>query len=415
MKKSIDLRVNRFLACFPLIGLLTLVGAFSLECYADALSAPQVKSYRKGQLKTYFGGDLFYATNSFDSSGNSGALTANGDYYYILEMPLGIRYSFNDSWAFNLAAIFGAAESKTSDLTYKATRSNSTLNAVHFGTDFVLMRSPFELIPELDVVYPLEKYDTTTDYVMTSEGVLQTTGALRIQQNFGAFLMFGRIGYTVRAEGRSSLLPYSVAAAYDTGHTAFGLAVSGFQSLSSDKDQPNPFLRNTTISRVQGGARKFYSIEPSMLDLGLFLNMEISPRWSLDLNGGYDVTGTNYAQGAHGGMTLTINWDLFTTKEALSSEMSAPITPESKLSTEKDIQMFKEEVQDGVDQKLFQARPTPKPGEVAPADKQSSARKNGKIESKSSVKKSNKGPSREQLQQELDETELKIKLKRKRR
>ncbi|MBL7670064.1 MAG: hypothetical protein JNM39_06230 [Bdellovibrionaceae bacterium] len=403
MKMSIDLRMNRVLLCFSLICLFS-VGAYVPTVSAGALSAPQIKSYRQGQLKTYFGADFFYATQSFDGSGNSGALTSSGDYYYLLEMPLGIRYSFNDSWAFDLAGIFAAAESKTSDITYKATRSNSSLNGVYFGTDFVLMRSPFELIPELDVIYPLEKYDTTTDYVMTSEGVLQATGALRIQHSFGAFLMFGRLGYTYRAEGRSSLLPYSIAGAYDTGSTAFGLAVSGFQSLSTDQDQAKPLLRNTTISRVQGGARKFYSIEPSMVDLSLFLNMEISPRWSLDFNGGYDVAGTSYAQGPHGGMTLTINWDLFQKKGTGSQDISAPLTPESRLSTEKDIQMFKEEVQDGVDQKLFQARPTPIP--EPPAQKSPA---------KNSIQKSNSRPTKEQLQQELDETEMKIKLKRKRR
>lgn len=403
MKMSTDLRMNRVLLCFSLLSLVCFE-AYVPEACAGALATPQVKTYRQGQLKTYFGTDLFYATQSFDGSGNSGALTASGDYYYILEMPLGIRYSFNDSWAFDLAAIFGAAESKTSDLTYKATRSNSTLNGVYLGTDFVLMRSPFEIIPELEVLYPLEKYDTTTDYVMTSEGVLQATGALRLQHNFGAFLMFGRLGYTYRAEGRSSLMPYSLAAAYDTGQTAFGLAVSGFQSLSTDQDQSKPLLRNTTISRVQGGARKFYSIEPAMVDLSLFLNMKISPRWSLDLNGGYDVAGTNYAQGAHGGMNLTVNWDLFPKKGAAPSDVSAPLTHESNLSTEKDIQMFKEEVHDGVDQNLFQARPTPKPPPPAPTPA-----------GKTSVQKSNKRPTKEQLQQELDETELKIKLKRQRR
>jgi hypothetical protein len=74
MKMSIDLRVNRcFIVFFLNLPAHSQWGLISSNAMPDALSAPQIKSYRQGQLKTYFGGDFFYATQSFDSSGNSGA------------------------------------------------------------------------------------------------------------------------------------------------------------------------------------------------------------------------------------------------------------------------------------------------------------------------------------------------------
>lgn len=327
----------------------------------------------------------------------------------------------SDQWAVNLGLQFGLAESESNDPTFGAVRANSAINELHFGTDFILMSHPFELIPEIQIAYPLEKYDVTTDDVMTSEGALQATAAIRLQYNSGSFLTFGKLGYTYRAEGRSSLLPYSIAAAYDTGHTLFGLDISGFESITSDLDGKAPLTRVTAVNRVEAGANRFFSIDPSATDAALFLNMDITPRWSLDLNGGYIFAGANYPQGIHAGATITINWDLYPSNQSHRPspiEMSAPVSESSKLSTEKEINSFEEQVQDGVDQNLFKARPTEKPKPPPIQQPKPNIKpvkppvwmKRG-TPAKSGKRKINK----KSLQEELDETEMQIKLRRQRR
>src|SRR5688500_11768259 len=103
MELSIDLRI--------LLGLL-----FCVFSNAQAVTAPQVKTYKKNELQTYLAADFLYATQTFNESGSQQSL--NGDHYYLLQMPLGARYSFTDTWAAHVEMQIGYAESKSSDPIY---------------------------------------------------------------------------------------------------------------------------------------------------------------------------------------------------------------------------------------------------------------------------------------------------------
>ena len=391
---------------------------------ATAFSAPQVKTYKYGELQTYLAADFLYATQSFDDSGSTQSVARSGDYFYVLEMPIGVRYSLSDYWAVTTELQFAASESKTSDPLYRATRNNSTFNEIRFGTDFLIKENPIELIPEFELILPLEKYDNSTDFAMTSEGVMQITAALRTQQKFGHFVTFGRLGYTYRAGGRSSLVPYSVAMAIDSGKTLYGAELAGFQSISNDQDKNNALARQTTITKVEAGVRRFYSINPSGTDLNLFMNMNLSNKWKLDFNFGYTILGTSYSQAPHVGTMLTMNWDLFQ-PEKNSRQISAPLDPESQLSTEKNIEHFKEEVQDGVDQDIFKPQPTPKPVPVVKTKPRPKAKVTPKAVAKKPIKKIvqkrsaparlKSVPSDDDLQEQLDNTEMKIQLRKNRK
>lgn len=383
-----------------------------------AFAAPEVKTYTPGQLQSYLGLDFLYGNGYYDDSGTGKTLYNSSDYLYVMQIPFGARYSFNDSWAFGAEVQIGASESKTSDPIYKGTRSNSTLNEISIFTDFLLIENPIELIPELKFTNNLEKISETTDDVMTSEGVMSATAALRAQQQFGSFIVFGRLGYTYRSGGRSQLLPYSVAFAYSTPtYKMFGVEVSGFQSVSDDKDKDNSVLRNATISRTEAGVRRFYSINPSMTDVSVFANLNFKEKWKIDFNLGYIVAGTSYAQGIHGGLVLGYNFDLARKIKVEAPAYSLPIDKDSQISTDKEIENFKEEVNDGVDQELFKPTPTPKP---VPKNQNPPP---SKIKEKSSGFTSSQAPQKRpltELEEELDggtttpnkSPDMKVKLRR---
>lgn len=394
---------------------------FLLACMAapNALAAPHVKTYNDGEIQFYLATEFLYGNGTFDGDGRSKSLNSGSDYLYLLQNPFGVRYSFTDSWAANLEGQFAYAESKSSDATYRATRSNSLFNQIRLATDFLLFENPIEIIPELELIVPLEKIDPDKDIVPTSEGVMQTTAALRAQQKFGSFVTFGRLGFTFRGEGRSNLLPYSLAGAFDTGSTLVGLDLTGFQSMSNDKDKNNQAAREDFPVRTMAGVKRFYGVNPNMLDATAFANFTISPKFSFDINAGYILMGTNYAQGIHVGTVLTFSFD---PKASKAAPRVLPPPPPPALSDEGAVEHFSEEVKDGVDQKIFKAEPTPAPKLVPPAKLKrkgpSSRRKNVSAPSQNLGKKRtlklNSKPDSE-LQQSLDETEMKIELKKKKR
>lgn len=397
----------------------------SPSALAGVSDSPQVTTYKNGELQSYLGANFLYATSSFDSSGGQKSLYSSGDYYYVLQAPIGARYSITDNWAMSAALQIGAAESKTSDPLYVATRTNSTVNQIMIGTDFLMMEAPIELIPEFEFIYNLENIDKNSDVVMTSEGVMQVTADMKAQQKFGRFIFLGKLGYTYRGGGRSHLIPFSLAGAVDFEKSILGLELSGFQSVTNDQDKGNTVLRDGSVLRTEAGVKRFYSINPSALDATVFFNYDWSEAIQINLNAGYILAGSNFAQGFHVGTMLTFNWDLNHKQAVRIYPVSAPLNQDSQLSSDKDVDMFKEEVHDGVDQKIFKPEPTPKPSarpqvapvtgpRVRPTNISGSSVKSKSSLSKRKIKIQPDGPTDEQLQQHLDNTEMKIQLKKNR-
>jgi hypothetical protein len=169
-----------------------------------------------------------------------------------------------------------------------------------------------------------------------------------------------------------------VNAEYSMQKMVLGGEIFGFQSVTDDKDagQPNEVVRDAMRARTSAGTARFYSIDPNVIDSNFYLKFDVSPKWNIWGAAGMTLSGSNYSNGFHfeAGM-----------KYAFGGTPSKP----APTTRDKKVEKFKEDTNDGVDQKMF--RPTPTKPPPPPAKK--------------------KVNSTQQLQNQMDDVEMEIELK----
>ncbi|MNL00508.1 hypothetical protein D3C87_1209430 [compost metagenome] len=266
-----------------------------------------------------------------------------------------------------------------------AKRTNSTFNEIMAGIDFVAYSELFELVPEFGLVVPFEKVDLNSDSSLNSEGVFQLWGRLIAQKDFTSQMRgYGWAGIQYRGEGRSFLVPWGLGMQFKLPRIRLGGELYGSQSISDDKDKGDTnaeLTRAAYINQVDAGSLKFYSINPSLIDTSAYAIFLMTPKWSLQVNGGMTVAGANAAAGFHIGGYLRYSFDMtegYAEKPYVPVETAVPLErsnmykPEdTSISSEKKVKKFKEDTNDGVSQEAFKARPTKAPKKkVAPQEMQ---------------------------------------------
>ncbi|OYZ22210.1 MAG: hypothetical protein B7Y39_07900 [Bdellovibrio sp. 28-41-41] len=331
------------------------------------------------------GATYFETTSNFNDVGSKVNLISSNK-YALLDMFLETRYVFKDFWSVRAKAFISNAESKNTDFN----RSNSTLNTLEASGDWMVYRGFMDVMPELTMRYSLDQISNTQDSVITNEGVLEITAMLKAQNNYQWFSYYAGGGYNFRSE-RSSVMPWYVGGGMQWKHSFFGLELNGFQTITddSDKGNTNEAIRNTLIQRVDGGSYKFYSINPSHIQIQANLDVGFSSGFVVKSYIANSISGQNYANGLTVGIAVNLLFDTFSNnphKEALPGKHIEPVKQEEN---------YQIQTQDGVDQNLFKKEP--EVPVVAP------------------VKKHTKVPSDDDIQDQLDQAEMSIKLKAKKR
>lgn len=348
----------------------------------------QYKEFKRDTWDFELGTDYFTSDANYDSGGTRQTL-ASGSSYSLTNFSLGTRYVPSRQWSIFALGNIGMSVSKNSI----ATRTNSSLNWALFGADFLMYSGAVDIVPEFAAVIPFEKVDRTADSSLNGEGVLEGRTRITVQTDLGSARGFGYVGMTFRDEERSFLMPWGVGVNFKARHFLLGAELFGSQSISDDKDKKNETPRNAYLNTVNAGSYAFYSINPSKIDTNFSVLWSLSPAWSLKGEAGLTLAGTNSAAGYHAGAFLRYTFDMTDgyVQEPAYEPISSPV-PRGKSNLyydsepDHEVQTFKEDTNDGVDQKIFNLRPKVK-----------------------NQKKS------DQLQKQLDATEFDIELKSKKR
>jgi hypothetical protein len=351
----------------------------------NGYSFNKLKTYEPRTFEMSGGATYFESTSNFNDVGTNINLISSNK-YALLDMFLETRYVFKDFWSVRAKAFISNAESKNTDFN----RSNSTLNTLEASGDWMVYRGFMDVVPELTMRYSLDQISNTQDSVITNEGVLEIIAMLKAQNNYQWFSYYAGGGYDFRSE-RSSVMPWYVGGGLQWKHSFFGLELNGFQTITddSDKGSTNEAIRNTLIQRVNGGSYKFYSINPSHIQVQANLDIGFSSGFVVKSYIANSISGQNYANGLTIGVALNLLFDTF------SNYPHKEILPVKQVEPAKQEENYQIQTQDGVDQKLFQKEP-----EVPVA---------------APVKKYNKVPSDDDIQDQLDQAEMSIKLKAKKR
>lgn len=360
--------------------------------------------FRKGTYDFEFETQYFKTDANYTDSGGSFQKLLSGQSYELINFNLKSRYDW--SKRSSMYGHLNIANATSNGLTLS--RSNSTLTGAVLGYAYRPYSEGFDLITDFYTLIPFQKIDQNTDTVINSEGVIEATGLLRAQMDFTTFSALGYIGVTYR-QARSALLPWGAGVEANYAKWGWGGKIFGYQSVMDDPDTNNRVQRTIVTDRVDATSLIFYSVNPSVIDSEIFARFKFSNAWALAVGGGTTLTGASTAAGFHAGASLKYSWD-----SEPSYYMKSPggASPEDNLSSERKVPRFKEEIDDGVNQKLFEKKgtpppaPTPRPGgDMTPAAENVAVRKVGPQPTPSQIQESSNG----------GEVQLKLKKKRKKR
>lgn len=331
------------------------------------LAFDNYKEFKRDRWDFELGSELFYSEANYVNMGSSTQKLTSGSHFQLLDVNLSTRYMPRRDWSLFAMGTISNAESKDSI----STRTNSSFSQALLGFDFMMYNDWLQMVPEVAALIPFEKVDKTSDKVLNSEGVYQAWARLNLQKELGAWRFYGWAGFNYRGEGRSYLMPWGFGIQSKWSAWNLGAEIFGAQSITDDSDSSNKIARQTLVNTVDAGSYKFYYPNPSVIDSRVFLNWNVSPKWSLQVNGGTTLAGENTAAGYHVGGFVRYSYDLSQGYSAPGVELDQSSVPRGKsnmylhpdvdLSSDKKVNKFREETSDGVDQTIFQAKPTQRP------------------------------------------------------
>lgn len=327
-----------------IIGLLLICIALSNQAVADV----NFRSYHDGRFDFDASVNYFKTTSNFSSGGVKADLPS-GYYLQTIDTTAQARYVLTDDFGIFAGGNVAVVESADS----LSVRSNSILNKIFIGADFQFYNSSvLNFTGEVSYLQNLENIKADTDTVIGSDGANEITALVGSVFNFDWVYPFLKGGIKYRTEGLSTLFVYTVGLETRNDDIALGGLLNGFSSIKDDDKTSVAYQREIITNRVNAFSKKYDSINPSVLDLEVYLKYNFTRNFEAKIFGGYALIGTNTAQGIHGGGS--IGWGFggddslhsyhknTETRKVVPTKKVTPTTPG-----------FKEDTNDGVNQDYF--------------------------------------------------------------
>lgn len=384
-----------------------------------AQAVQNIKTFPSNYWQLDLGARYFSSNGNYSKSGGTYSSLPDGFGFSTTDIDAGFRAVMpTKNWA-----LFGETRMSSVEAKSRAnTKTNSGLNYMLFGTDYVLYKSSIALIPEFSFLYPFTKNETSQSSAPIGEGAMEVAARMIAQINSGIMRYAAWLGYTYRDQGRSALAPYGVAIDLRAGSWTFGADLKGYTSVSNDVDSNNDTLRQQWATRNSGTSFRYYSANPNLLESNVWAGVQSSKELGFLLGAGSTLNGSNAGSGYT--INLALNWRFL----AEPKEFSRPTRPQREKS---ELDRFQEQTLDGVDQNIFENnkddeqyeetivnKPKPAPRRAQP-NKNTSAPRDNSRDNRDGYRGNprNDVPAQESvdIQDELDKTEMQIEVKRNRR
>lgn len=298
----------------------------------------------------YFDANLFSTTSNFDANGSKQDLITNASLQAI-NTELSARYLFLHSLGVYSGLRFNNIDTNNGLLS----RTNSILTYYFFGADYELYRSGgLSLYADVSYAISNEEIDVAGDTAIASDGANEAKASGAVVYENGDFRTFARAGVNYRADGLSLLAIYGFGADYMISPIRIGMDFSGISTVQDDDNTATPVNRDLVTTRVNGGSRKYFAVNPNLLEGKLYVSYNLDKDLSIKMYGGAGLVGSNSAQGmTYGG---SINWGF-----GAGRKTSQPIEIQDSNSISDQDPNFKVDTDDGVNQDLFRKTSPVKP------------------------------------------------------
>lgn len=248
--------------------------------------------------------DFFKTESNYNASGGKQAL-ASGSNLQLVSLNTNLRYVlFNDFGVYS-GLIFNNVQTSNG----VTTRTNSQLAQIYVGGDYQWLSSEnWSLYLDLSYAHPNETVDINQDAALASDAAGEAKAQVAGVFSGESFRTFAKAGYDYRTQGLSALLIYGLGAEILFSDMALGFDLAGFSSVSDDEKTSAPAARDTLTSRVNAGSKKFYSVNPNLLDGTAYFSYAFSNDFIFKISAGATLMGSNAADGYHAG--IGFNWGL---------------------------------------------------------------------------------------------------------
>ena len=271
---------------------------FSAPAQAQLLPPPAPGEY---QLRGEF--SYFKTTANFDGTGSKSALlngaslsTMNGLGEFIFDWTEEIRLH---------AGLVGGqttANRQSTLATPVEAHTNAGLSEAWVGGQYWYHYAAFDLVPDLELHYPLFRVDLNSGDPLLGEGALRLNGGAWLVGQWGDWRPFGFLGYEYRDEGRATLMPYHLGLQWLPENGWWAQAeMRGYQTLTNDTNTDNGTVRDLYLARIQGGSERFYSLNPASHELAVMLGTHFG-QMGIYAGGAMTFMGKNSADG----LTFTV-------------------------------------------------------------------------------------------------------------
>lgn len=333
-----------------------LFGLFWMGLPLGASAMDSYKDFKRKKWDIDLRGQ-YYKTdgNYLDSSGAITSLSSSGS-LGVADLSLETRAVMLKDFGIFASSQMTYAESVSGSVS----RTNSGFTYLRLGMDYLMYSEEFDIIPELQYALSFDKISTDQDVVVLSDGANEAAGLIRLQRDTDGFLLHGHLGVNYRSEGRSMLMPWGFgsAIAYENGRM-YGAEILGSNSIGDDVDAGRTTTRYNFLQRVNAGSLRFYAVNPRSLDAHLYYRTSAFKNWQFQLDAGFSLNGANSAAGYYVGGLIRYSFDFSPTRKSKNRARIQYLDPSNKEDQEIILKKFKEEVDDTVDQKIFQPEPIP--------------------------------------------------------
>ena len=335
---KIHMKMNRF------IHLILCILLFPVSLFAQDVFKP----FATNRFDLYFSTAYFASLANYDAGGSKQNLIS-GAAFQDTSLSSEVRYLFHEKMGVRTGVHFNNVVSNNGT----QTRTNSAVTHYSVGADLQVYNTRYWSI-YLDGAYKIsaQEINSSTDDALASDGVNEGLVSAVIAYDDEAWRFYGKAGYNHRLEGLSGLATYGLGGDFGNSIFKVGLNFFGISTIQDDEKTATPFDRDLLTTRVNAGSRRYYSINPNLLEGQLYVVYNWDKDLAVKVFSGQTLMGSNAADGFTFG--LAFNWGFGPTKKGIRSNS----TPnKSKLSD--DEAGFKVETEDGVNQDLFQPTQTP--------------------------------------------------------
>lgn len=357
--------------------------------------------YRPQRFDLAIDTQFYKTTANFDSGGEKQDLAFENS-FQVIDVTPQLRWGMFRDFGVRVGGNVGTAES----VDPLNTRNNSTFNRLDAGADYQLLNfESFQTIVDFEYSHPIEKVSETTDDALNGNGATEIKPTLIMRADLGSFYPYGYVGGNIRSEGLSTLLTYGVGGEFRFSELGLGAVVEGFSSVKDDQYTNSASRRDAVTTRVNGGSKKYYSINPNSLAAELFLNFAMTDFIKFKAYGGADVMGSNISQGFFVGAALTFTLDYGRHDHDDEEPVVRRARPAAKKAKAKQVENgFREDTNDGVNQNYFKPVDPSNDDYVQPIEEEQQQQPQPQNGTSSSI-----NPS---TQQDLDQLGYTIKLKK---